>query len=46
MIKFEYDENGKLVAIKDGKKIGTIETMGDNVEKEEKERKRNQGGDS
>lgn len=31
MIKFEYDKNGNLVAYKDGKKVGKIITMGDEV---------------
>lgn len=31
MIKFKYDENGNLVAYKDGKRVGEIVTMGDEV---------------
>lgn len=31
MIKFKYDKNGNLIAYKNGKTIGKIETMGDNV---------------
>lgn len=32
MTKFEYDEEGKLVVIRDGKKIGEVITMGDIIE--------------
>lgn len=37
MIKFEYDKNGKLVAYKDGKKVGVVETMGDEIKKDSEE---------
>ena len=31
MITFKYDKNGNLIAYNNGKNIGKIETMGDNV---------------
>lgn len=31
MITFEYDDNGVLHAYKDGKEIGVVETMGDEI---------------
>lgn len=34
MIKFEYDKNGKLIAYKDGEKVGAVETMGDEARKD------------
>lgn len=37
MIKFKYDENGNLVAYKDGKKVGEIVTMGDEINSNEYE---------
>lgn len=39
-IEFKRNEKGQVVAYKDGKPIGKIETMGDDVnEVEEKEKK-------
>lgn len=39
-IKFERDKDGNLVAVDDkGKKIGTIDTMGNNVKKEDNKNK-------
>ena len=37
MIKFKYDENGNLVAYKDGKMVGEIVTMGDEVKDAERD---------
>ena len=34
MIEFRYDENGILIAYKDGKRVGPIYTMGDDVTSE------------
>lgn len=35
MITFRYNDDGILVAYKDGKKVGPVITMGDNVKKDE-----------
>lgn len=37
MIKFKYDENGNLVTYKDGKRVGEIVTMGDEVKNAERD---------
>lgn len=37
MVKFEYDDDGNLIAYKDGKKVGSVVTMGDQVKKGEKD---------
>ena len=31
MIKFEYDNNGKLYVMENGKRIGEIRTVGDEI---------------
>jgi len=38
-IKFEYDETGKLIVLKNGKKVGEIETIGDDVKRNRKNKK-------
>ena len=35
MIKFEYDDDGNLIAYKDGKMVGQIDSMGDDIGKKE-----------
>lgn len=32
MTKFEYDKDGNLIAVRDGKKVGEIVSMGDVIE--------------
>ena len=32
MIKQDYDENGRIIIVEDGKVISTIETMGNHIE--------------
>ena len=39
-VKFNYNEKGELVAYKDGKPIGKVITMGDDVKKEKEEQKK------
>lgn len=36
--EFKYDENGNLIAYRDGKRIGEIETMGNNIKVEKKDK--------
>lgn len=36
MIEFKRDENGILFAYKDGKRLGQVMTMGDEINKEDK----------
>jgi hypothetical protein len=39
-IKFKRDKDGNVIAVDDkGKKIGSVDTMGDNVKKEDDKKK-------
>ena len=46
MIKFEYDDEGNLIVYKNGKRIGKINTVGNDIAEEGKKDGRSSGNKS